>query len=185
MKVAARILSAVFVGLFGTLELSLTVCRIGTGAAWMRQLCTAHPIASPLVSFALLFLLTVMLLSRRCAAWRLPIAILLLVSYGLYGIAAAIGYGAWWIALVPTVALVAAIGLSLRERWGALLTYSISLLFGVYWVWGVIAATRAGTFASQPPLEAALSFVPGMAFALLAGFCCYAAAATRRAATHT
>jgi hypothetical protein len=185
MKAAARILSAVFVGLFGTLELSLTVCRISAVAVWTRQLCTAHPIVSPLLSFALLFFLTLMLLSRRCMVWRVPIAVLLLVSYGLYGIADAIGYGVWWIALVPAVALLAAIGLGLRQRWGTLLTYAISVLFGVYWVWGILAAIRAGTFASRPPLEVALSFVPGMAFALLAGFCCYVVATPRRGATHT
>ena len=182
IKAAARILSALFVGLFGTLELSLTVCRIGTGGIGIGQLCTDHPIASPLVSFALLFSLTLLLLSRRCTTWRVPIAVVLLAGYGLYGVAAAFGYGLWWIALVPIAALLAAIGVGLRERWGTLLTYAISILFGIYWGWGIFSETS--TFASRDPLEVALSFVPGMAYALLAGFCCYVTT-PRRAATHT
>jgi len=175
IKTAARILSAVFVGFFGTLELSITVCRLAMGSLWTRQVCTGHPIASPLLSFALLFSVTLLLLSRRCARWRVPIAVLLLLAYGVYGIAYAVSHRAWWTALVPIAALVAAIGVGLRQRWGALLTYAITLLFGLYWAWGIFAAKRAGFFASEPALESALSFVPGMAGMLLAGFCCYAA----------
>lgn len=175
MKAAARILSAVFVAFFGTLHLSITVCRPGIGTVWMNQLCATHPIASPLSSFAVLFSLTLMLLSRRCAGWRVPVAILLLVSYGVYGVADAIGYGLWWLAVVPMAAFLAAAGIGLRRRWGTLATYAISLLFGLYWVWGIVVAIRAGWFTSVPPLQAALSLVPGMAYVLLAGFCCYAA----------
>jgi hypothetical protein len=57
---------------------------------------------------------------------------------------------------------------------GTIVTYAISALFVTYWSSGVIAAARAGAFQSSPPLQAALMLVPGIAFGLLAGFCCYA-----------
>ncbi len=71
-------------------------------------------------------------------------------------------------------ALAAAIGVALRARWGTLVTYAISALFAIYWSWSVIAGARAGEFQSNPPLVAALMLVPGIAFGLVAGFCCYA-----------
>ena len=147
----------------------------------MSQLCATHPFALPLLSFAVLFSLTLMLLGRRCAAWRVPTTVVLLVSYGAYGVTYAIEYGPWWVAIAPLVALLAAVGIGLRQRWGTLVTYAISLLFGLYWAWGIVVAIHAGTFTSVPPLEAALSLVPGMAFGLLAGFCCYAVTARRAA----
>lgn len=116
------------------------------------------------------------MLSRRCARWRVPLAVLLLLSYGMYGIVDAIGYQLWWLALVPIVSIVAiaaAVGVGLRARWGSLLTYAISVLFVLYWLWGVIALARAGFFGSRSPLEGVLTLVPGVAFFLLAGFCCY------------
>ena len=80
----------------------------------------------------------------------------------------------WWLALIPVAALIAAIGVALKARWGTFVTYAMSALFVIYWSWGVIRAARVGVFQSRPPLEAALSLIPGIAFGLLAGFCSYA-----------
>jgi hypothetical protein len=127
-----------------------------------------------MVSIALLFALTLLILDNRSAALRRPLAVLLLIAYAVYGFSDAFRYQAWWLVLVPVTALAAAIGISLRARWGSLLIYAISALFAIYWSWGVVTAAKAGTFQSVPLLEAALMLVPGIAFALLAGFCCYA-----------
>lgn len=174
IKAAARTLIALFAAFFGTLQLSMTVCRIAPGAAWTRWLCHTHWFASPLLSFAFLFALTLLVLSRRSAAFRRPLAVLLLLAYAVYGLVDTFEFQLGWLAIVPVVALIAAIGVALKVRWGTLVTYAISALFVIYWLWGVITAARVGFFQSRPPLEAALSLVPGIAFGLLAGFCSYA-----------
>ena len=174
IKAAARILIALFTAFFGTVQLSMTVCRIAPGAAWTDWLCHTHRFASSLLSFAFLFALTLLVLSRRSAAFRRPLAVLLLFAYGLYGLVDTFEFRLWWLALLTVAVLVAAIGVALKARWGSLVTYAISALFVIYWLWGVITAARVGYFQSRPPLEAALSLVPGIAFGLLAGFCCYA-----------
>jgi hypothetical protein len=109
--------------------------------------------------------------SRRL---RRPLAVLLLLAYAIYGLVEAFEYQLWWLALVPVAALAAGIGVALRARWGTLTTYAISILFVMYWLWGVITAALGGVFQSRPPLQAGLMLVPGIAFGLLAGFCCYA-----------
>jgi hypothetical protein len=110
---------------------------------------------------------------------RRPLAVLLLLSYGVYGVVDATGYGLWWRALVPVAALAAAVGVWLRARWGTLLTYAVAVLYALYWAWATIAAAGAGYFSSQPPLKGALALVPGIAFGLLAGFCCYVSSAAQ------
>jgi hypothetical protein len=177
-KAAVRVLIALFAAFFGTVQLSMTFCP---ALSWTQQLCHTHRIASPILSFALLFALTLLVLSRRYVGLRLPLAVVLLLSYGIHGVMDAIGYQLWWFALVPVVALAAAVGVGMRARWGTLLTYAISILFVLYWSWGIVTAARTGFFGSRPALEAALSFVPGTAFALLAGFCCYTASGARAA----
>jgi len=174
IKAAVRTLAALFAAFFGTLQLSMTTCRLVPGASWTRSLCHDHSIASSLLSFVCLFALTLLILSRRSAAFRRPLAALFLLAYAFYGLVYAFEYQLWWLALVPVAALAAAIGVALQARWGALVTYAISALFVIYWSWGVITAARVGAFQSRPPLEAALMLVPGIAFGLLAGFCCYA-----------
>jgi hypothetical protein len=174
IKATVRTLVALFAAFFGTLQLSMTVCRLEPGASWTHSLCHTHSIASPLLSFACLFALTLLVLSRRSAAFRRPLAVLFLLAYAIYGLVEAFEYQLWWLALVPVAALAAAIGVALRARWGTLATYAISALFVIYWLWGVITAALGGVFQSRPPLEAALMLVPGIAFGLLAGFCCYA-----------
>jgi hypothetical protein len=176
IKTAVRILVALFAGFFGTVQLSMTTCAFAPKAAWSRWLCGMHPLVSSALSFVILFALTLTVLSHRRTAWRVPVAVLLLLSYGVYGIVDAIGYRAWWLALVPVCALAAAGGIGLRARWGTLLTYAISALFALYWAWGVLTAARNGVFLSQSPLMGGLMLVPGIAFGLLAGFCCYASA---------
>jgi hypothetical protein len=173
-KAAVRTLVGLFAGFFGTLQLSMTGCQLAPGAPWTRWLCDSHRLASSLMSIAFLFALTLMALSRRSAAFRRPIAVLLLLAYGLYGLDDAFESQLWWLAVLPAVALAAALGIALRARWGTLVTYAISALFVIYWSWGIITAARVGIFQSRPPLEAALMLVPGIAFGLLAGFCCYA-----------
>jgi hypothetical protein len=181
IKFLVRALATLFAAFFGTLQVSMTGCALAPGAAWTRWLCHSHSVASSILLFAILFVFTVLVLSRRCVAWRVPIAAVLLVSYGIYGIIDAIEYQLWWLALVPVVALAAAAGIGLRARWGTLLTYAIAALFALYWSWGVVMAVRGGVFGSRPLLENALMLVPGIAFGLLAGFCCYVSAGVRLA----
>lgn len=166
-KTAVRILVALFAAFFGTLQISMS----------------GHDrrIAMWILLFSLLFALTLYVLSHDCVKWRVPIAVVILVTYGIYGIVDAFGYRLWWFGLVPFVALIAAVGVSLRARWGTLVTYAKSVLFALYWSWGIFTAVNDGYFDSRPALEGALSFVPGIAFLLLAGFCCYSASSAPRA----
>jgi hypothetical protein len=173
VKIAIRIFAAFFAAFFGALQLSMTVCVSRPRGASTGWLCHAHPVVSSILSFTILVALTLLVLSRRCAAWRLPLAVVLLLTYGIYGVVDAIGYRVWWLALAPLVAVVAAVGVGLRARWGTLLTYALSALFALYWTWGVVTVARSGAFFSRSPLLGALTLVPGLAFGLLAGFCCY------------
>lgn len=180
LKTFMRLVVALFAALFGTLQLSMTIVAFVPADAWVRDICHAHPILSPGVSFVTLFAVTLLLLSRRCAAWRLPLAVILLAGYGIYGIVEAIHYRAWWLALAPLVALASAVGVGLRARWGALVTYALSTLFVLYWIWGIVTAARNGIFASRSALVDALMLVPGAAFLLLAGFCSYVSSRASR-----
>ena len=152
IKAAARMLIALFTAFFGTVQLSMTVCRIDPGAAWTDWLCHTHRFASPLVSFAFLFALTLLVLSRRSATFRRPFAVLLLLAYALYSVVDTFEFRFWWLALLTVATLIAAIGVALKARWGALVTYAISALFVIYWSWGVITAARVGFFQSRPPI---------------------------------
>jgi hypothetical protein len=177
-KAVVRILAALFAAFFGTVQLSMTVCAPPANGAWAQWPCHSHPFVSSALSFMTLLVLTLLALSRRRAQWRMPLAVVLLLTYGLYGVVDAIGYRAWWLALAPVVAAAAAVGVGLRARWGTLMTYAVSALFALYWTWFVAAAALNGTFSSRPPLFGALMLVPGIAFGLLAGFCCYASSGT-------
>ncbi len=178
-KATVRLLASLFVAFYGAVQLSMTVCGRTPRPTLIEWVCHTHSIVSPLLTFVLLLALALFVLSRRCINLRLPLAILFLLSYGIYGVVDATGYGLWWRALVPVIALAAAVGVGLRARWGTLLTYAVSALYALVWSWAAIAAARAGYFGSQPSLKGALSLVPGVAFALLFGFCCYAASGTR------
>jgi hypothetical protein len=173
LKTSIRLLVTLFAALFGTLQLSMTIQALLPADAWVRQMCHAHPIVSPGLSFVTLFAITLLVLSRRCAAWRLPLAVVVLASYGIYEIVEAVHYRAWSLALAPLVALGSAVGVGLRASWGAFLTCALSTFFVVYWIWGVVTAARNGTFVSRSALIDVLMLVPGTAFLLLAGFCCY------------
>jgi len=172
-KATVRLLAALFIAFYGTVQLSMTVCDRTPRPALIQWVCHTHSMASPLLTFALLLALTLFVLSHRCMILRLPLAVLFLLGYGIYGVMDATGYGLWWRALVPVAALAAAVGVALRARWGTLLTYAVSALYALLWSWAAIAAVRAGYFGSQPSLKGALSLVPGVAFGLLFGFCCY------------
>jgi hypothetical protein len=115
IKAAVRTLVALFVAFFGTLQLSMTGCALAPDAAWTRWVCHTHRIASPIFVFAVLLALTLLALSRRFLAWRVPLAVVLLLSYGVYGISDAVNYRLWWLALVPVIALAAAAGVGLRN----------------------------------------------------------------------
>ena len=130
-----------------------------------------------LACFVGLFELTLVLLSRRYAIVRRPIAVVLLGAYSVYGFNYAYEYQLWWLTLVPSASMAAAVGVALKTRWGTWATYGTTTLFLGYWLWGIIAAARMGTFESISPLQSALMFVPGIAYALLAGYCCYACTA--------
>ena len=179
-KTVVRMVVALFVAFFGTVQPSMTVFAPPASAAWVQWPCHAHPLVSSALSFITLLVLTLLVLSRRCAQWRVPLAVVLLLTYGIYGVADAIGYRTWWLALAPVVAAAAAVGVGLRARWGTLMTYAVSTLFALYWIWSVAAAVLNGTFSSRPPLFGALMLVPGIAFGLLAGFCCYASSGMKK-----
>lgn len=180
IKSVVRALAALFVGFFGTVQLSMTGCQLAPEAALSRWVCKSHPIASCLLTFALLFALTLLLLSRRLAATRRPVAVLLLTAYAVYGIQQAFEFRLWWVALVAAAFAAGALGVAVRARWGTVVTYAISVLFVLYWLWSMATAARAGVFQTGSPLRGALMLIPGIAFGLLAGFCCYAC---RRRAT--
>lgn len=173
LKTFARLVIALFAAVFGTVQLSMTMQAVVPADAWLRRVCHAHPIVSPGLSVVALFAITLLLLGRRCAVLRMPLAAIVLASYGIYGIVEAIHYRAWWLALAPVLALASAVGVGLRARWGALLTYALSTFFVLYWIWGVVVAVRNGTFVSRSPLIDVLMLVPGTAFLLFAGFCTY------------
>lgn len=166
-KTTVRILVAVFTAFFGALQITM-----------IRH---DHRIAIGIVLFALLFSLTLYVLSHALEKWRVPIAVVILLTYAIYGIIDAFGYRLWWLGLVPFGALIAAVGVGLRTRWGTLVTYAISILFTLYWSWEIFMVATGGYFESRPVLEGALSFVPGIAFLLLASFCCYSASRAPRA----
>lgn len=182
LKTFVRLVVALFAALFGTLQLLMTIQAFVPADAWVRKICHAHPIVSPGLSFVTLFAITLLLLSRRCTVWRLPLAVILLAGCGIYGIVEAIHYRAWWLALAPLVALASAVGIGLRARWGALLTYALSTLFVVYWIWGIVTAARNGILDSRSALVGVLMLVPGTAVLLLAGFCSYVS--SRASRTH-
>ena len=174
IKSIVRGLAALFVGLLGSLQLSMTGCQFAPEAALSRWVCKTHPLASLLLTFPLLFALTLLMLSRRFAAFRRPVAVLLLAAYAVYVAHQAFEFRLWSLALLAMAFGAGALGVGMRTRWGTRVTYAISALFVLYWLWGVVMAAREGVFQMSPPLEAALSLAPGITFGLLAGFCCYA-----------
>jgi hypothetical protein len=173
IKVAVRALAALFAAFFGTLQLKITGCQLASGSDWAASICHARPILW-LACFGGLFSVTLVALSRRFAFVRRPIAVVLLAAYALYGFDYAYEYKSWRLALVPSAVMAAAVGVALKTQWGTWLTYGTTTLFLGYWLWGIFAAARVGTLQSTPRLQAALMFVPGIACALLAGYCCYA-----------
>lgn len=173
LKTLIRLAVALFAALFGTLQLSMTIQALLPVDAWVRQVCHGHPIVSAGLSFVTLFAITLLLLSRRWAASRLSLAVMLLACYGIYGVVEAVQYRAWWLALGPLVALASGVGVGLRARWGALLTCALSTLFVLYWIWSIVTAARNATFVSRSALIDVLMLVPGTAMLLLAGFCSY------------
>jgi hypothetical protein len=124
-----------------------------------------------------------LLLGKRSVVFRRPISVLLLVVYGIYGVLDSFEWRAWWLALVPIGALLAAIGIVLRKVWGRVLISALSLLFALYWIWSIGVAIHSGYLTSARPLQSALSLVPGIAIVLLAGFGCYVAIQQRNSET--
>ena len=175
IKASVRALGALFAASFGTLQLKITGCELASGSSWAASICHARPILW-LACFVGLLSFTLVLLSRRYAIVRRPIAAALLAAYSIYGFDYAFEYKSWWLTLVPSAFMAAAVGVALRTRWGTWMTYITTTLFLGNWLWAIIAAARIGTFESVPPLQTALMFVPGVAYALLAGYCCYACA---------
>jgi hypothetical protein len=174
IKTAALLPLALFAAFFGTVQLQITGCQLAPEASWTDWICHTHRVSFWLLCFGCLFLLTLLVLSRRSTAFRRPLAVLLMLAYTLFAFGQAFEYQLWWFALVPSATLAAAIGIALRTQWGTFLTYAVSALLLVNWLWGIVTAARVGVFQSNPPVLAALMLVPGIAFLLLAGFCCYA-----------
>ena len=172
IKVAVRALGALFAASFGTFLYKFSGCHLAPDSSWAASTCHAGPMAW-LACFVGLFSLTLVLLSRRYAIVRRPTAVVLLAAYSVYGFNYAFEYRSWWLTLVPSAFMAAAFGVALRTRWGTWATYATTTLFLGHWLWGIIAAARMGTFESIPPLQSALMFVPGIAYALLAGYCSY------------
>ena len=173
IKVSVSVLGALFAASFGTLLFKFTDCRLSSNSSWAASICPTGTVAW-WAFFVGLFSLTLVLLSRRYAIVRRPTAVVLLAAYSVYGFHYAFEYQSWWLTLVPLAFMAAAVGVALRTRWGTWATYGTTTLFLGNWLWGIIAAARAGTFESLRPLQSALMFVPGIAYVLLAGYCCYA-----------
>ena len=174
IKAIVRTTAALVVALFCTVQITISVCQPATTLALTRSLCQTHSLLSWVLTFAVLFAVTLLALSTRFARLRNWFAVGLLVAYAAYGFVSVFDYRTWQLAPLPLAVLIAAVGVALKARWGTFATYAVTAVFAIYIVWGLIAAARAGYLRSVPPLEACLAFVPGVTFLLLAGFCCYA-----------
>jgi hypothetical protein len=108
---------------------------------------------------------------------RLHVAalILVLVSYGVWSISTAISGRMWDYIVGGLVALVAATGVILSQRWARAAIYILAALVTCGWLWYVWLAIRVGYFAHRRVLEGALALVPGVAMICVAGYCCFVA----------
>jgi hypothetical protein len=183
MKSIIRILIALFGAFFGSLQINMISCRHGIPERpWSHWFCENQLWTWP-VLLLVLFTALMLLLGKHFVAFRRPISVFLLLLYGVYGILYAIEWRVWWPALVPIGSVLAAVGIALRKVWGRLIVCAFSLVFTLYWCWSVAYAVLSGYMTSVRPLEAALSLVPGIAFVLLAGFCCYVTIQQRNSET--
>jgi uncharacterized membrane protein (UPF0136 family) len=184
MKLVIRVLIALFGASFGSLQIQMSGCRPGLlEQPWSGWLCGNHVPRTLLILIPFLFVVLLFLLGKRSVIFRRPISVLLLVIYGIYGILDSFEWRAWWLALVPIGALLAAVGIVSGNAWGRVLIWALSLLFALYWIWSIGVAIHSGYLTSARPFQSALSLVPGIAFGLLAGFCCYVAIQQRNSET--
>src|SRR5438309_217735 len=114
MKSVIRVLIALFGAFFGSLQIQMSGCRPGLpGQPWKDWLCGNHVPRTWLILIPFLFVVLMLLLGKRSVVFRRPISVLLLVIYGIYGVLDSFEWRAWWLALVPIGALLAAIGIVL------------------------------------------------------------------------
>ena len=172
IKTTVTAFAAVFVAFFGTVQLWMLMCR--PESLLTQKICSKHQLTVNLLAFAVLACATVFLLSRRAVVFRRPIAVLLLLVFTVYASIYAWQTRLWWHAVVAIAILAASIGVALRTRWGAIVTYALTALYVTYWLWAVVRSVQMGFFEANRPLVSALTLVPGIAYMLLAGFCCYA-----------
>jgi hypothetical protein len=181
MKAFTRVLIALFGAFFVSLYAQVSVCRPGILEQPSNQwLCGHRLLPTWLLLIPVFFIALMLLLGKHCVAYRRTMSVLLLSTYGIYAAFESVNLHAWWQVSFSVAMLLAAVGIALRKRWGSVLVCALSLLFGVYYIWSVGVAVHSGYLKTVRPLEAALSFVPGIAFGLLAGFCCYVAIRQRR-----
>jgi hypothetical protein len=180
LKTLIRVVVAMFGTIFGSLAGSVQVCTYAARQPvlphWADFICGPNVWVFWLVSAPLLCVLIVLLLGKRLAPFRRHAAVVLLATYGLYGLIEWIGRHDWWMALSPAVALIAATAVALGKRWARFLVYALAIALVVLWGYAVLIAGLYGYFRDVGAGMAILSLLPGVAFLLFAAFCCYSVA---------
>jgi hypothetical protein len=177
LKALVRLIAAFFGAIVGSLAGSVQVCAgAADDAAWPRWadfLCAHNVWVFWLLSAPILFTLILLLLGKHFAPFRHHAVVALLAVYGLYGLFTLSGNHTWRTMIVPAAALVAAVGVAVRQRWARYLVYVIALLLAVQWSYFVWTAAISGYFRDSGVGRSILSLLPGAAFLLLVTFCCY------------
>ena len=92
----------------------------------------------------------------------IPLVAVLLAVYGAYIVWVAFeSHTLLWLPLA-FLALVAAVGLLLNQRWSRYLVYSVSLFIVSAWVIGFVGNVNRGFWPYPNPFSSAISLIPGM-----------------------
>jgi len=176
MKSFIRVLIALYGAFFASLYGQVSACPSGTlEQPWKEWLCGHRLLPTWLLLIPVLFIAFMFLLGKHSLAYRRTMSVLLLSTYGIFAAFETVNSHAWWQVPFSVSVLLAAIGIALRKKWGSVLVCALSLVFAVIYAWSVVTGIQSGYIKTVRPLEAVLSFMPGIAFGLLAGFCCYVA----------
>jgi hypothetical protein len=113
------------------------------------------------------------LVPGKYARVQLWMTALFLLSYGIYGLVAAMREQLWDYSIGAVASIVAAAAVAAHKSWARFLVYAIAALLVGNWLWYVWLAISVGYFRHAGVAKSALSLIPGIGLALLAGFCSY------------
>lgn len=177
VKAAIRIAGALFGALFGSLAVSVQVCTSAAHAPtwphWADIVCGHNIWLQWLMSIPVLFALLSFLLGASVRRSRVHIVVLVLAAFGIYAAFNSLENRSWWWVEVPVLALAAAFGVALRKRWARYVVYALTLVYAVAWGYSICRGVVVGLFHEYGAARSVLSLLPGIAFALVAAFCCY------------